>query len=439
MKENPEAIFDEGFEHFNKGDIKTAVGCFRTAGEQGFQEAIRSLLGIYELPDYDITPEHFIKEVEYFANLGNFYAMLYLGRIRVGSYDTLQPKPSFGSYDFSKEVGAVEDNGIKWVDKAVGGLEKICTDRGLDSFEGLDFLYCDAVFAYNKWERLLRNQPDSNKNLEAIEKACACIDQSIRWAKKYLPNTQDKLDYFIELEKTFKGSLNNMREMRDMWESMREVAFLAGDGKNQFMELMTKFYELLKKHTPAKSQNDIEMIKKAMNYAKEASQLDGVPSDLVQKAKEYFKNCEEMIKAANLRFALEKIEESDKEKRRKDEEKRKREEEQKKINEQRRIQDEEKRRKDEEQKRIDLERRMKENKDRNNKIKYLRAIGAIASFVFPLIGVAACFSHLYNTATNPHGGLFATGDTAGAFVLLGIIIAIGVGIKKMTNKKADSL
>ena len=318
MQKDSKTLFDEGFDHYKKGDLKNAAACFRAAGENGHQKSVGILLNIYESPEYDITPERFLGEIKHFANKGNFFAMIHLGRIRVGSYGTFeQHKPPFARYDFSKEVGPVTDDEIAWVDEAISGAEKKCTDNGIDSFEGLGMDYLKAADAYEKWQRLLHSeQQDNGMQVEAMEKACACIEQGTKWARKYLPNTQGPLNMFNEAAVNYKDKLDSLRRMKEedeergqtQYEVMRELfekmqkELVPNDSVKQFLELMEKSQNLLNKHYPAKNQADIQMYTEAAKYAIEASRLVGVPDELIQSANEYIKNCQEIITSATVKI-----------------------------------------------------------------------------------------------------------------------------------------
>ena len=85
MDKNLQVLCDKGYGHYKKGELKEAVDCFREAGEKGHHGAVYVLIQIYESPEYVIPPEDFVDEIKHFADLGNYYAMINLGRLMAGS------------------------------------------------------------------------------------------------------------------------------------------------------------------------------------------------------------------------------------------------------------------------------------------------------------------------------------------------------------------
>ena len=230
-------FYQAGDAALEKGDLHSAVQNFKQAGDMDHQHSVGMLLSIYGSGQYNISPQEILGELKHFSDKENIYAMLYLGRIRLGDLqNAMNPLLSGNHAAFASAVSQNDYDSIALVDKAADKAKRIYEDQGHDTFDVLGIECTTFSDAYDRAERRLRekikdamNNPSTSNialwlkvnypslrhysELESVaagfaQKSVRFIDMAIKWATKYLPQTKQLLDMFNVTALALRGKVN---------------------------------------------------------------------------------------------------------------------------------------------------------------------------------------------------------------------------------------
>lgn len=227
-------FYQAGDAAIDKQDWQGAVKNFKQGAEMGHQGSAKMLFSIYGSGVYNISPKEILGELEHFSGKENIYAMLYLGRIRIGNLQrSMIPLFRDNHAAFASAVSQNDYDSIALVERAAIKAKELYEDKGIDTFDvlGIDCeIFADA---YNKAEIKLRgkikdamnapsypeftdwlkvNYPNASyfgdledAAADYIHKAVRFNEMAIEWAKKYLPQTKDLLEAFEEMAVPLRG------------------------------------------------------------------------------------------------------------------------------------------------------------------------------------------------------------------------------------------
>lgn len=325
-----EDFYNKGDTAFDNGDFQGAVKNFRQGAEMGHQRCFSMLLTVYGSGRYNITPKEILNELVHYSAKENIYALLYLGRIRLGKLENVtNPVISSNHAAFASAYSQNDYDSVALVDKAANKAKELYEDKGQNTFDALG-IECNLFSeAYSIAERRLNhrmmnlkfneikswaNDAGSSHTESAdeiwlkenypslvhayelndvakgyLEKAIHFIDMAIKWAEKYVPQTKGLLDIFIEKAEAYKGKLRTYKD----------------DPEQRFIVLMTKAQNLFKQHAPVKNTDDLEKCVEATNYAIEAISLIGVSNERMSMGMDYVKNCKEILTNAAVKLQAE--------------------------------------------------------------------------------------------------------------------------------------
>ena len=233
-------FYQAGDAALEKGDLQSAVQNFKQGAESGHQHSVCMLISIYGSGQYNISPQEILGELKHFSDKENIYAMLYLGRIRLGNLqNAMNPLLSGNHTAFTFAVSQNDYDSIALVEKAADKSKELYEDKGHDTFDVLGIECSTFSDAYEKAERRLlsrmkdatnassnpenidwlkKNYPSLSNYSELegvaavyIKKAVRFNDMAIEWATKYLPQTRALLDHFNEMAVPLRGKAGTYR------------------------------------------------------------------------------------------------------------------------------------------------------------------------------------------------------------------------------------